>query len=146
MVYVQFCLHQLKIQRKRIIKSKSGQMKSPFKHHFLFPQTYFFLITIFPITQTNLDLQISWGKIMKVPKIHRITIAESPSFLFSSQYSEDVSGTLGMKKATKMNVINIKYCFAVILRCWKIVTEAHKAIFDDFKIANSAFRAFCKFS
>lgn len=84
---------------------------------------------------------------MKVPKIHRISIAESPSFLLlSSQYSEDVSGTIGIKKAIKMNVINIKYCFAVILRCWKTVTEAYKAIFDDFIIANSAFRAFCKFS
>lgn len=59
MVYVQFCLHQLKCWRKSIIKGKPGQMNPPYKHHFSFPQIYFFLKTIFPITQTNLDLYVS---------------------------------------------------------------------------------------
>lgn len=44
-----------------------------------------------------------------------------------------------------MNEINIKCRFAVVLRRWKIVTEAFKAICDYFLIANSAFRAFANF-
>lgn len=47
---------------------------------------------------------------------------------------------------------NIKYCFAVTLKCWKLlaqewsVTAAFKARIDDFIVVNSALRTSCKFS